>query len=163
MGNMPWKVQAKYQQQFSSWLWLFFKKFVGYVHQEKKGHSFLLSWSYFYQNQSMQYTKFGHSYCFKLDVCVGTAGEEQTTEPPRMQPGLGPSVHMELKNRLRHRQRGQADRPHRSLWGLIFQPKMGAEVWCSIWFELCSTEFYLSLIKLTSSLRWIETSATKIM
>lgn len=34
----------------------------------------------------------------------GPAGEELSTEPPRMQPGLGPSVHMELKNLLRHRQ-----------------------------------------------------------
>lgn len=44
-------------------------------------------------------------------VCVGPYGladGELTTEPPRMQPGLGPSVHMELKNLLRHRQGGQA-------------------------------------------------------
>lgn len=38
----------------------------------------------------------------------GPAGEELTTEPPRMQPGLRPSVHMELKNLLRHRHGGQA-------------------------------------------------------
>lgn len=38
-----------------------------------------------------------------------SAGEELTTEPPRMQPGLEPSVHMEVKNLLRHRQGGQAN------------------------------------------------------
>ena len=39
----------------------------------------------------------------------GPAGEELTTEPPRMQPGFEPSVHMEVKNLLRHRQGGRAN------------------------------------------------------
>ena len=54
----------------------------------------------------------------------GPAGEELTTEPPRMQPGLGPSVHMELKNLLRHRQRGQANNTG-ACEDLFFSPKMG--------------------------------------
>lgn len=37
------------------------------------------------------------------------AVEELTTEPPRMQPGLGVSVHMEMKNLLRHRLGGRAN------------------------------------------------------
>lgn len=44
-----------------------------------------------------------------VSAVYSPAGEELTTEPPRMQPGLGPSVHMELKNLLHHRQGGQAN------------------------------------------------------
>lgn len=47
-------------------------------------------------------------YVLSFTLCLSFADEELTTEPPRMQPGLGPSVHMELKNLLRHRQGGQA-------------------------------------------------------
>lgn len=54
----------------------------------------------------------------------GPAGEELTTEPPRMQPGLGPSVHMELKNLLRHRQGGQANNT-RTCEDLFFSLKWG--------------------------------------
>lgn len=62
----------------------------------------------------MHCTKFRHTcehtvtalkFMYVLDL-YGPAGEELTTEPPRMQPGFGPSVHMELKNLLRHRQGG---------------------------------------------------------
>lgn len=53
------------------------------------------------------------------------AGEELTTEPPRMQPGLGPSVHMEVKNLLRHRQGGQADEPGAASEDLYFSLKWG--------------------------------------
>lgn len=38
----------------------------------------------------------------------GPAGEVLTTEPPCMQSGRRPSVHMDLKNLLRHRQTGRA-------------------------------------------------------
>lgn len=48
------------------------------------------------------------------NVCACAGGETSTERPPppppppRMQPGCRPSVHMEVKNLLRHRQRGRA-------------------------------------------------------
>lgn len=47
----------------------------------------------------------GGVYNFLAASSIGPVDEEPTTQPPppRMHPGLQPSAHMELKNRLRHR------------------------------------------------------------
>lgn len=57
---------------------------------------------------------------------LSPAGEELTTKPPCMQPGLGPSVHMDLKNLLRHRQEGQANN-FGACEDLFFSLKWGAK------------------------------------
>lgn len=89
----------------------------------------------------------GHALKFVYVLALySPAVDELTREPPRMQPGLRPSVHMELKI---YCATGRENKPTtQELWGLIFQPKTG--LW-HLWFRLCLTEFYLSLMKLKSS------------
>lgn len=87
-------------------------QFMDFLHQEKEGRTSLLSLNDFHWDKQMHsaqiHTVIALKFVYVLAL-YGPAGEELTTEPPRMQPGLGPSVHMELKNLLRHRQGGQAN------------------------------------------------------